>query len=148
MDIVFSCSDVIKLQVVADSRLDGGTEEQRHWRAETWSCDECSVSRPSAGALLKKINHEKIYPKLDTYNQTIRESAPPNGLCQDLNYSSKICFVCLFVCVQARKPLSAFGREGRHRLKRPGDNSRRVRRGKLMKLLGNLCGSEHLCDCQ
>ena len=60
----------------------------------------------------------------------------------------KNCFVCLFVCVQARKPLSAFGREGRHRLKRPGDNSRRVRRGKLMKLLGNLCGSEHLCDCQ
>ena len=28
MDIVFSCSDVIKLQVVADSRLDGGTERR------------------------------------------------------------------------------------------------------------------------
>ena len=52
MVVVFSCSDVyIKLQVVADSRLDGGTEEQRHGRAESWSCNECSVARPSPGTI-------------------------------------------------------------------------------------------------
>ena len=46
MVVIFSCSDVyIKLQVVADTRLDGGTEEQRHERAETCSCNECSVFR-------------------------------------------------------------------------------------------------------
>ena len=45
MVVIYSCSDVyIKLQVVADSRLDGGTDEQRHERAETWSCNEWSVS--------------------------------------------------------------------------------------------------------
>ena len=45
MVVIFSCSDVyIKLQVVADTRLDGGTEEQRHERAETCSCNECSGS--------------------------------------------------------------------------------------------------------
>ena len=72
---------------------------------------------------------------------------PPKRIMPRFKSFFKIVF-CMFVCVQARKPPSAFGREGRHRLKRPGDNSRRVRRGKLMKLLGNLCGSEHLCDCQ
>ena len=44
MVVIFSCSDVyIKLQVVADTRLDGGTEEQRHGGAETWSCNESRV---------------------------------------------------------------------------------------------------------
>ena len=52
MVVVFSCSDVyIKLQVVADSMLDGGTEEQRHGAVMSVQC-------PSAGgALFKKINH-------------------------------------------------------------------------------------------